>query len=147
MNRIIRIIAVVVILAGGYLGAKYFGLIGGPAAMNADEVSAYLENMAKEINEADGGLNYDDFSKLVSATHMGKQITIRGDSILKTAQLDDGYIATREALATDKLCSDEAARAALAGGARFVYFWFSADNERIGGVDISGADYCASKGR
>ncbi|HHL22626.1 MAG TPA: hypothetical protein ENJ52_14005 [Aliiroseovarius sp.] len=123
------------------------GLLGGgPQAMNADEVSAYLEGMAQEINGADGGLRYDDFSKLINAVHVEKQITIRGDSLLNMDKLGEGYLDSRKDQAANKLCSDADAAAALAGGATFVYNWFSADNQDIGMVTVRGTTFCEENG-
>ena len=146
MNKIVGLVIVAAVAVGGYFGGQAMGLFGGEKAMSPEEVSSFLEAHAAEINGADGGLSFDDFSKLVNATHIEKQITIRGDSILNMEQLDESYLSSREAQVANKLCSDEQARAALAGGARFVYNWFSADNERIGGVDAKGATYCADNG-
>lgn len=143
MRNLTTVIVIILILVGGYYSGKAAGFFGGPSAMSTEEVSAYLEKMANNINNADGGLRYDDASKLVSATHEGKKITIRGETQMDMAQLDDGYLDTRYAQASNKLCFDDAAKAALAGGAHFIYNWFSADNQSIGTVDIKGADYCA----
>ncbi len=147
MNKVVLLAILVVVAVGGYFGAKSMGLLGGGAkAMSAEEISAYLENMAGEINGADGGLKYDDFSNLVNAMHVEKQITIRGESILKMEQLGEDYLASREDQAASKLCGSGDSAAALAGGATFVYNWFSADGESIGMVKAYGPSYCEEHG-
>ncbi len=147
MNKVVLLAIVVIVAVGGYFGARSMGLLGGGAkAMSAEEIGAYLGKMAEEINGADGGLKYDDFSKLVNAVHVEKQITIRGDSILNMDQLGEDYLASREDQAANKLCSNAESAAALAGGATFVYNWFSADGEEIGMVKAYGATYCEDRG-
>ncbi len=145
MNRVIVGIVVIAGIVAGYFAAQAAGLFGG-GAMNEDEVKAWLAEMATEINEADGGLKYDDWSKLTKAVHMERQITIRGESLLNKEQLNEGYIDPRQNQAAGKLCEDDTARAALEGGARLVYNWWSADGEELGMVDVKGADWCASMG-
>ncbi len=146
MNKVVLLAIVVIVAVGGYFGAKSMGLLGGAKAMSAEEISAYLEKMAGEINGADGGLKYDDFSNLVNAMHVEKQITIRGESILKMEQLGEDYLASREDQAASKLCGNAESAAALAGGATFVYNWFSADGESIGMVKAYGPTYCEDRG-
>ena len=145
MNKITGIVGVLVVAVGGYFGGQALGPFGGAKAMTADEISAVLETYADEIN-VDGGLKYDDFSTLVRATHIEKQITIRGDAMMTAEQLGDAYMSSREAQAANKICSDENLKAAMDSGARFVFNWFSSDNERMGGVDAKGATYCADNG-
>lgn len=145
MNKIVAIIVVVVLAVGAYFGGQAMGLFGGAKAMSAEDISKFLEGYAAEINDAEGGLKYDDYSKLVRATHIEQQITIRGDSIRNLDQLSDNYMESREGQAANKICHDEQARAALVGGAKFVYNWFSADNEHLGMLTIRNRpdDFCA----
>ncbi len=137
MNKITGIVGVLVVAVGGYFGGQAMGLFGGAKAMSAEEVSAYLETYAAEINGAgENGLEYDGHSNLVTATHIEKQITIRGNSERNLDQLSDTYMESREGQAANKICNDENARAALDGGAKFVFNWFSADDEHLGMLTI-----------
>ncbi|MBD3663188.1 hypothetical protein [Sulfitobacter aestuariivivens] len=113
--------------------------------MSDEEVAAYLSSEADEINVADG-IKYDDWSRLTKATHVEKQITIRGETIQDMDQLAENYFASRETQAATKLCNDDVAKAALSGGARYIYNWFSADGKELGMVRAGGETWCADQG-
>ena len=66
------------------------------------------------------------------------------EGLLDMADLDEGYLASREAQAQSKLCADESASAVLTSGATYVFNWFSADDESIGMVTLRGTpESCA----
>lgn len=145
MNKGIMGVVAVAVLIAGYFGAQSMGLIGGAKALSDDEIAAGLSAYADQIN-AEGGLRFDDFSELSSATAVEKQITIRGDTFLSMADVGEDYIDSREAQAQNKICSDEALRPLLENRATFMFNWFSSDNERIGGVTLRGESICADGG-
>ncbi len=147
MNKVVGIVAAAVVAAGGYFGAQALGLFGAKA-LSAEEISTVLESRAKEINDS-GDLNYDSWSSLTSAVHMEKQLTVRGKSLLTADQLSggpEGYMESRKGQAANFLCHDETMKAALAGGAKFVYQWSDANGETLGMFTATGANYCADAG-
>lgn len=144
MKKIIGVIVAVAVAAGGYFGGQAMGLFG-EKALSVEEIATVLSARAAEINES-GNLQYDTWSRLVSATHIEKKITIRGNSKLDAERLGEDYLESRVAQAANFLCHDETMRAALAGGAEFQYFWFSKDDVQLGGVHAYGTTYCEDAG-
>ncbi len=147
MNKVVGIVAAAVVAAGGYFGAQALGLLG-VKPLSAEEISTVLEKRAKEINDS-GDLAYDGWSRLTSAVHVEKQLTVRGKSILpleKIGSSAEEYLESRKNQAANFLCNDDTMKAALAGGARFVYQWEDADGENLGMFSARGADYCADAG-
>ena len=139
--------AALVVAAGGYFGGQAMGLFG-QKAMTGEEISAVLAARAKEINDS-GSLKYDDWSRLESAVHVEKQLTVYAASILAQEDLSagvDGYMESRQAQAENFLCRDETMTSALAGGARFVYHWKDSEGEVLGMVSANGPAFCAEGG-
>ncbi len=143
MTKLTGLIGVVVIAVAGYFRLNAAGIIGAPAVLSQAEVEAGLASYANEIN-AEGGLRFDDFSRLSSATAMSQTITIRGDSLLDLADIGDGYHASRVDQVANKLCRDETLRELLRGRATMNFNWFSADNESVGDmITVRGDEVCA----
>ncbi len=138
MRAIIGLAIAALIAVGAYFGLTAAGVIGGPAAMTPEDVTAGLTVYADDIND-DDNLRFDDFSNLVNAVVVERQITIRGETITDMADVSEGYLESREAQGLNRLCSDDTNRALLANGATYVFNWFSADGESIGMVTIRGA--------
>lgn len=144
MSKILGLVVAAVVVVGGYFGLTAAGIIGAPAVLSDQEVEAGLATYAEQIN-AEGGLRFDDFSTLSSATAMSKTITIRGESMLDMADINDGYHASRVDQAANKLCNDETLRELLRGRATVNFNWFSADNESIGDmITVRGDEVCAA---
>ena len=141
-----RLVLPIVVLVAALGAAAWFFLLRGDSAMSEAEVTAFLSERASQINDADGGERFDDFSRLVSATAVERQITIRGDSILDADALGEGWLDTRRAQAANRLCNDETTRRAMAGGATHVFNWFSADDQHMGMITIRGEAICAEFG-
>lgn len=145
MNKIVSVLILVAVVAGGYFGGKAMGLFG-DKALSKDEIMTVLKAHADEIN-ASGNLKYDDWSKLNKAVHMEKQLTVYAKSKLTSEKMSGGkgpeeYMKSRVAQAKNFLCRDETMRAALAGGARIVYQWSDSEGEHIGSVKAGGEGYC-----
>ena len=142
MSRIVSIVVVVAIAIAGYFGLKAAGIVGAPSVMTAEEVEGGLGNYADQIN-AEGGLKFDDWSKLTKATAVQQTVTIRGESTLNMDQLADNYYSTREPQMANKLCNDPTLRALLRGRATMNFNWFSADNESLGDmITVRGDEIC-----
>ena len=141
-----RLVLSIVILVAALGAGAWFFLLRGDSAMSEAEVTAFLSERASQINGAEGGERFDDFSRLVSATAVERQITIRGDSTLNADTLNDDWIDSRRAQAANRLCNDETTRRAMAGRATHVFNWFSADDQHMGMVTIRGDAICAEFG-
>ena len=145
MSKIIGLVVLVAIAVAAYFGLNAAGIIGGPAQLTEQEVSERLATYAEQIN-SDEGVRFDDWSNLVSAVHMERTITIRGETTLDMAALSDDYFSSRAPQIANKLCNDEALRPALAGGT-FNFNWFSADGESLGDmITVRGDEICAEAG-
>ena len=149
MNKVVGIVAAIVVVAGVYFGGQAMGLFGAKA-LSPEEIGTVLEARAKEINDS-GDLKYDDWSRLTSAVHMEKQLTVRGKSLLTKDKMSgnagpEAYLESRKRQAANFLCHDDTMKAALAGGAKFVYQWSDADGESVGMFSARGATYCADAG-
>ncbi|MGJ8610132.1 MAG: hypothetical protein ACSHWY_03490 [Octadecabacter sp.] len=143
MSKIIGLVVVIVVGVGGYFGLTAAGIIGAPAVLSSEEVEAGLASYADQIN-VEGGLRFDDFSRLSRATAMSQTITIRGDSLLDQADMSEGYYQSRVDQAANKLCNDSTLRELLRGRATVQFSWFSADDEMIGDmIVIRGDEVCA----
>ncbi len=144
---ILAAVAVLVVVGGGYFGGQAMGLFG-KKAMSAEEISTVLAARAQEINDS-GALPYDGWSKLVSAVHVEKQLTVDAVSTLPLEKLTggaEGYMESRMGQAANLLCNDETMKAALAGGARFVYRWKDSEGEVLGMVSAGGPVFCSENG-
>jgi hypothetical protein len=139
--RIILLIVIALVVVGG--GAYYAFNRGG--GLSEAEVAAALAERAAQINAADGE-RFDDFSQLVSARAVERQITIRGESLLNQDALPEGYLDTRRLQAARILCEDDQTRAVMAGGATHVFNWWSADDQSIGMVTLRGEAVCDELG-
>ena len=115
------------------------------AEMSVEAVTAGLTSYADDIND-DDHLRFDDFSTLVNAVVVERQITIRGETLTTMDQLGADYLASREAQGLNQLCGDAANRALLENGATYVFNWFSSDDQSIGMVTIRSAEACAAAG-
>lgn len=145
MSKLLPLVGVVVVAVGGYFGLSAAGIIGGPAALSEEEVASGLAAYAEQIN-AEDGLRFDDFSKLVSAVHVERTITIRGETLMDAADLSDGYFDSRIGQIANKLCNDEALRPVMVG-AQFNFNWFSADGESLGDmITTQGDEVCGEYG-
>ena len=146
MKKVIFTIGAVAVAAAGYFGLNAAGIIGGPAKLTEQELADGLASYAEEIN-VDGGVWFDSYSKLTSATVVKKNITIFGRSTINMADLNEGYHDSRIAQATNKICRDFALRHLVRSGARFRYNWLSADGEPIGAMirfDDGNDDICGN---
>lgn len=143
MSKLLPIVGAAVVAVGGYFGLTAAGIIGGPAVLTDEEVEAGLATYAEQIN-VEGGLNFDTFSTLVSATAMNQTITIRGESQLDMADLNDAYHQSRVDQGLNVVCNDETLRALLRGRATMHFNWFSADGESVGDmITIRGDEDCS----
>ena len=145
MNKVTGLIGALVVVVAAYFGLNAAGIIGGPAELSAEEVSDGLATYAEAINSEDG-VRFDDWSRLVSATHIERTITIRGETLMDQADLAEDYFDSRAPQIANKLCNDEALRPVLAGGT-FNFNWFSADGESLGDmITVRGDEICAEAG-
>lgn len=136
------VIALVALLAIG--GAVFFAL-NRDSGMSDAEIAAGLAARAAQINEANGE-RFDDFSQLVSATAVERQITIRAETFLELAVLPEGYLDNRRLQSARILCEDPNSRAMLQSGATYVFNWWSADDQNIGMVTLRGEAACVDNG-
>jgi len=145
MSKVRGLIGVIVVAVAGYFGLNAAGIIGGPAELTAEELAAGLSTNAEEINSEDG-VRFDDWSRLVSARHIERTITIRGETLMDMADLSEGYFESRAPQIANKLCNDEALRPVLAG-ATFNFNWFSKDEVSLGDmITVRGDEICAEAG-
>jgi len=143
MNKVLGAAIAGLVVVGGYFGLSAAGIIGVPKVMSDEEVTAGLTAYADQIN-VEGGLRFDDFSKLTRATAVSKTITIRGESTLNIADLGDSYHASRADQGANILCNDPVTRELLRGSATVNFNWFSADDESVGDmITIRGDEVCA----
>jgi hypothetical protein len=135
-NTIIALVALLVI------GGGVFFALNRDSGMSDAELVAALSARAAQINAADGE-RFDDFSQLVSAIAVERQITIRAETFLEFAALPDGYLDNRRLQAARILCMDAESRAMMRAGATHVFNWWSADDQNIGMVTLRGDATCA----
>lgn len=133
MKIVLLAVGTAAVAAAAYFGLSAAGMIGAPAKLSEQELTTGLSAYADEIN-ADDGLRFDDFSRLERAVAVEKTITIYGRSLLDFADLNDGYHDSRIAQAKNKLCRDAKLRPLIHSGARFQFWWKSADDESIGDI-------------
>lgn len=144
--RILNIITALFIIATiVYYGGKGLGFWG-PQSLSTTEIHTLLSTHAEEINSG-VVLDFDETSKLLSATTVDTQITIYGQSHKSLAELADGmgpeaYLKSRTNQVAQILCHKEEIQKALNGGATFVYDWKDAAEEHIGIVTASGKYFC-----
>ena len=141
MKKLIPIIIAVVVAVGGYFGLKAAGIIGN-SAMSKEEIHETFVAWAEEINGAEGGVRYDDFSRLYRAEVIQQTIHIVGKSNFNAADLQANYFDSREEQARYKLCSDDEMKRAIAGFAAFNFIWYSLDDEPLGNFKIRHKQYC-----
>lgn len=141
MKKLIPIVVAVAVAVGGYFGLTAAGIIGN-SAMSKDEIHETFVAWAAEINGAEGGLRYDDFSRLHSARVVHQTIHIVGKTTFDAADLNAEYFDSRKAQARSKICNDEVLKRAVAGFAAFNFVWRSADDEALGNFRIRSKRFC-----
>lgn len=141
MKKLIPIVLAVVVAVGGYFGLTAAGIIGN-SAMSKEEIHETFVAWAAEINGAEGGLDYDGFSRLHSAEVVQVTINIVGKSIRSEADILETYFDSRKAQARSKICHDDVLKAAVAGFAAFNFTWYTADDVLLGSFKIRDKNYC-----
>jgi len=132
--------ALAIVVAGGAF--FFFGRNGG---MSEAELIDALAERAAQINSADGE-RFDDFSELVSATAVERQITVRGETFLDAEAVPEDYLENRRIQTARILCEGEQSRAMMEAGATHVFNWWTADDVSIGMVTLRGDAVCGELG-
>lgn len=130
MNKIMGIVAVIVLAVAAYFGLKFTGIIGGGG--DAAHVAA-LEGFAEKINSADGGLSLHPTVRLETASVKGTTISIVGINSSNANASSDLKMLSSESQVTKYVCADEALNAAMNAGA-ILLMTFSAENGEVLGT-------------
>lgn len=133
------------VVALSVVGGGAFMFLGAASKLSDEEIATVLAARADAINATEGE-RFDDFSRLVWAKAVEKQITIKGEVSMNADSLTDDYLDTRRMQAGAKLCNDEEMRAVMDAGATHVFNWWTQDGESVGMVTLRGAQICEEMG-